>query len=182
MLDEKTRPAETPAMEHRPVASSPVVPILVKVHAIADPTQDSGVNYWEEWKIDLPGHQLQHGGINVPAGQVYDLHFQLDDESGRDLFFLGAGDDNGEDAMWVASGPVSAPPLCPTTAGNGGQIEYTTPCSASHLRVTDANEGGACILKYALRFGGNQFTGPTGREYPPYEHDPDIKNGGGSNS
>jgi hypothetical protein len=178
MLKEPEKKTENPSKSYSHRRSqSKNRPVHIDVHAFDDGSQDSGVGFWHEWKFaDKPGDPPKHGGIDLPANDSYTLTFHLHDDSSCNLGFVC----NGADAMWVTSGTVGAPPPCPTAAGNGGQILYTGPCTQNQLEVQDSNSGPECLLKYALRFDGNQYTGPSGRQYPPYQSDPDIKNGGGS--
>lgn len=119
---------------------------------------------WKSGKIDLP---------NGP--EAYELEFKLHDKSGRNLKFYGTGTPKKpEDAMYVQ---VGGP--CPPAAGNGGgQIKFVD-VDDKELEVIDANRDPPCTLKYMLRFDGDPFTGPDGTNYPPYQFDPEIRNGGG---
>jgi hypothetical protein len=69
-------------------------------------------------------------------------------------------------------------------AGNGsGQIQFNYPYDPDELCVDDLNSNEpAMLFKYALRFDGKagHQVGKTA-SCPPYEYDPDFKNGGGNN-
>ncbi|HEU0310455.1 MAG TPA: hypothetical protein VFR36_04470 [Sphingomicrobium sp.] len=101
---------------------------------------------------------IPHGEGDVP------IHFHLHDRSQLNLSFLA----NPADAMWVDLND------CPTGAGNGNQINFVH-SSPNLLRVEDDNSDPPCTLHFALRFAGD----PTPSGGPPYEYDPEIRNGGG---
>ena len=109
----------------------------------------------------------KQGKIEVPRGEPkVPIHFQLHDltEPKVNLCFY----DDACDSIWVDTAD------CPTEAGTGGQIEYG-PSGGNSLKVTDLNTV-KCTLHYALR-----FKGATTESGPPYEYDPEIRNGGGGN-
>ena len=97
------------------------------------------------------------------------IHFHLRDDTRLKLKFKA----DAEDAMWVNT--TGCPPA---GAGNGGQISFTS-SSNNLLKVTDANSGDECTLYYMLRFDGDPHVDPDGKQHPPYEFDPIIRNGGG---
>jgi hypothetical protein len=99
------------------------------------------------------------------------MHFHLHDSTGLHLKFASPT----TEAMWV-----SLTDTCPDKAGNGGQISYNHPWNANILMVDDANSGPPCTLYYTLRFDGDASTDPDGKQHPPYEYDPEIRNGGGT--
>lgn len=147
-------------------------PIDVDVWAWIDkPTGE--VKFDHIW--DLRGNpKNKKGTIDIPPGQPStEIKFTLiEDKTGLDLEFYSDPDD----AMWV-----DLAPNCPNQPGGGGQITFQS-SSKKVLRVDDANAGQPCDLKYALRFYGMSKT-IDGRDYkPPYEYDPDLKNGGGGNT
>ena len=111
------------------------------------------------------------GKIDVAKGQPpTEIKFTLcDDQTGLDLEFYKDPDD----AMWVDFAPD-----CPKQKGDAGQITFQS-SSKKVLWVEDANSGPPCDLKYSLRFYGKEkdIGGVTYK--PPYEYDPDLKNGGG---
>lgn len=118
------------------------------------------MKYWPFWN-DGPIELSRNSGGR-------EMMFNLDDHTDLDLRFF--NDPN--DAIWVQ--PDSCPP---SKCNTGGQI---TPVSVENggtqLRATNANNGDAVELHYALNFDGKPSS-----EGPPYSYDPIIKNGGGTN-
>lgn len=103
--------------------------------------------------------------IELPPGRPhYELIFDLDDKSGRNLKYYGTPDD----AMYVQRD------VCPQAKGDGGgEIKFlSVDTNKKKLTVKDFNQQD-CTLKYMLRFDGD----PVG-QCPPYEFDPIISNGG----
>jgi hypothetical protein len=163
-----TNPLETKKVEAKVQATvvlgTPTTADSVQFDCIwrsnADP---AGV--WHSGPIDLP-----------PKSGKHKLEFTLDDMSGKNLEFYPTG----ATAMWVdvAACPRSDP-------GNGkdnGQIHNkdVDPVTKKKLTLTDLNEDEPCLLHYTLRFNGLPGIDPvTGASCPPYEYDPEIKNGGG---
>jgi hypothetical protein len=138
-----------------------VRPLIVDVYAFRD---GDDVLFTHAWKRD-GDPKRNKGHIHVPKGESdVPIHFKLHDrtEPKVHLAFIS----NAADAMWVDLND------CPTCAGNGGQITFDS-SAPSLLKVTDANSGPECVLHYALRFDGD----PLG-DCPPYEYDPEIRNGG----
>jgi len=138
------------------------------------------VDFSHKWKFDdRPGYPSDPGGmIDLPAGKTaYQLHFHLKDETDpkKDLTFI----DPCSEAMWVTAGDD-----CPKCAGNGaGQIQFNHPPNQHQLIVDDLNSNvPEMIFKYALRFDGKagEQPGNPPKQCPPYEYDPDFKNGGGN--
>jgi hypothetical protein len=149
-----------------------VRPVRINVVAYED---DGLVDFSYEWKFDEPHAPVQAGRIDLPAGKVaYELRFHLTDRTTKNLEFI----DPCEQAMWVAVGTD-----CPRRAGNGsGQIRFAHPHNRHQLVVDDLNSNvPAMLFKYALRFNGNpgEQVGKV-TACPPYEYDPDFKNGGGN--
>jgi hypothetical protein len=142
-------------------------------------TKDGFVEFSHEWKFDdEPAPRDPGGMIDLPAGKTaYQLHFHLKDHTDpkKDLRFI----DPCSEAMWVAVGDD-----CPTCAGNGaGQIQFNHSPKRHQLIVDDLNSNvPAMIFKYALRFDGTegQQPGNPPKQCPPYEYDPEFKNGGGN--
>ena len=154
-------------------STTKVRPIIVNVYA--EKSDDGRVTFRHDWKFEgEPG--TSKGTIDVPPGAPNDpptkMQFHLHDSTGLQLKFVRPT----SDAMWV-----SQTDTCPDQAGDGGQISYNHPWSAKMLEVDDANSGPPCTLYYTLRFDGDPSTDPDGKKHPPYEYDPDIKNGGGTN-
>ena len=120
---------------------------------------------WHSGPIDLP-----------PKSGLHKLEFTLDDMSGRNLKFYPTEDS----AMWVDV--AACPKSDPGNGKNNNQIEDKAldPVNKKKLTLKDRNEGPKCILYYTLRFEGDPGVDPvTGAPCPPYEFDPEIKNGGG---
>lgn len=143
-------------------------PIHVDVTASRKGSED--VEFCHSWGIKGQP-KANSGRIDVPKGQPpTDIKFTLvEDTTGLNLEFYS----DPKDAMWVDMAPN-----CPKIPGDGGQITFQS-SNKKILRVEDANSGDPCDLKYALRFYGDTKV-IDGREYkPPYEYDPDLKNGGG---
>lgn len=142
----------------------------VQVDVRASFDDDGGVHFDSLWRHDNdPNGVWRSGPIDLPHGpDHYRMEFDLDDKSGRSLKFY----PNPADAMYVNVGS------CPTGAGNGaGQIAFETVTNGNKkLTIKDFNQGLPCVLSYMLRFNG--AASGTG---PPYEYDPDIRNGGGGN-
>jgi len=108
--------------------------------------------------------KTKQGKIEVPKKESdVPIHFQLHDltEPKVKLSFYS----DACDSIWVDTAE------CPTEAGHGGQIEYGS-SGGNSLKVTDLNSV-KCTLHFALRFDGD----PLG-DGPPYEYDPEIRNGG----
>ena len=142
-------------------------------------TKEGFVEFSHKWKFeDEPPPPDSEGMIDLPAGKTaYQLHFHLKDNTDpkMDLSFI----DQASEAMWVAVGGD-----CPTCAGNGaGQILFNHEPSKQTLVVDDLNSNvPAMKFKYALRFEGakGQQAGDPPKQCPPYEYDPEFKNGGGN--
>ena len=122
--------------------------------------------------FDMTSDYVDKGGkqegdklkFDAKAG-AFDLSFDLDDNSGRQLAFYPTV----ADAMWVAVGSS-----CPTAAGNGGGAIAPVSASNQKLVVTNANSL-AQTLTFALRFTGSAVGGGE----TTYTYDPKIINGGG---
>lgn len=110
------------------------------------------------------------GAIEIGQGDsATPIHFHLRDGTNLNLGFKSDADQ----AMWVNT--TGCPPA---EAGNGGQISFGS-SSKNLLKVTDANSGDECELFYMLRFDGDPHVDPDGKQHPPFEFDPIIRNGGG---
>lgn len=142
-------------------------PIKVEVHAWLD-RETHKVKFDDEWEADWVKGK-QKGEIKVPYGTPpTEIHFNLRDDTGLHLNFMRSF----ADVIYVSTGSV-----CPPPRGNqGGQITFVL-SSQNLLKVSNANSGGVCDMKYALRFNGRDNT--AGGENQPYVYDPDLKNGGG---
>ncbi|HXH53148.1 MAG TPA: hypothetical protein VNH53_06945 [Sphingomicrobium sp.] len=115
--------------------------------------------------------QRKKGPIEIPNGaSCVRIQFHLNDRTGLNLRFCGAGHGNPGDAFWVDSTG------CPTQPSTDPQTPvsdfHVTP---SQLTVVDRNSGEPCTLHFVLRFTGD----PTPEDGPIYEYDPEIRNGGG---
>jgi len=143
-------------------------PVDVDVWAWID-KRTKEVKFDHTWKVD--GNAKPGKRIDIPPGQnATAIRFKLvEDKTGLDLEFYS----NPADAMWVDFAPD-----CPKMPGNAGQISFES-SSPKMLRVVDANYGRPCDLKYSLRFYGKSATIGGVKYEPPYEYDPDLKNGGG---
>lgn len=136
-------------------------PVIVDVYAYRE---GDDVLFSQAWKRDGDAKRVK-GRIDVPAGQPETpIHFHLHDRTGLRLSFMSPA----ADAMWVALDE------CPKCKGDGGQITHDS-VSPNQLKITDLNTGQPCTLHYALRFDGDAAT-----DGPPYEYDPEIRNGGSS--
>ena len=175
------KPASKPAPRSRASSvvgaiAGPARPVLIEVFANDTP---EGVAFTHVWKFeDIPGDPMKPGTIDLPHGKTaYRLRFRLNDNTrpSKQLKFKNPC----TNAMYVA---VGGP--CPPPAGNGGgQIQFNYPWTPYLLTVDDMNHGNPVLLKYALRFDGepgHEASNPL-KLCPPYEYDPDLKNGGGNN-
>ena len=131
--------------------------------------RSNGTVRFDSWwrHEDDPNGVWRSGPIDLPNGpDHYRMEFDLDDKSGRDLEFY----QNPADAMYVNVGS------CPQGPGNGGgQIDFETVTNGKKkLTIKDVNQDPPCNLHYMLR-----FEGAANGACPPYEYDPEIRNGGG---
>ena len=171
-----TRPDKSApsAMNWGPSPSVKVRKVKVDVYAGTD--EDGLVDFSHEWRFqDEPGKPAKAGRIDLPKGKVaYQLQFQLHDRTGKKLKFMKPC----KEAMWVTVGTD-----CPKRAGNGsGQIQFNYPYDEDELVVDDLNSNEpAMLFTYSLRFHGEPGD-QVGKSTPcpPYEYDPDFKNGGGN--
>lgn len=151
----------------------------IRVDVRASENEDGTVKFDSYWRHagGKPG-VWKSGIIDLPHGpEHYKLTFDLDDKSGRNLKFYGTDPTHKEpdQAMYCQVDPAP----CPPPKGNGaGQIEYLD-VDVDQLTIKDFNRDPPCTLKYVLRFDGDPFVGPDGKQYPPYEYDPELRNGGG---
>ena len=153
----------------------------VHVDVFANTNKEGFVEFSHKWRFEdrpLPADADPEGMIDLPAGRTaYQLHFHLRDNTDprKDLSFIAPC----SEAMWVAVGEE-----CPTCAGNGaGQIQFKHDPNPHLLVVDDLNSNvPAMVFKYALRFDGldGHQPGNPPKPCPPYEYDPDLKNGGGN--
>jgi len=146
-------------------------PKKIDVEVQAKPRKDGGVKFDHQWRPS-DGDEWFKGAIDLPKGSgEHKLEFTLDDTSGKNLEFYG---DPGS-AMWVN---VDSCPQTGKEHDDKKQIHDKTVASKKKLTLKDVNDE-KCDLHYALRFKGDAWTDPvTGTSYPPYEYDPEIKNGG----
>jgi len=142
-------------------------PVVVNVRAWRD---GGSVLFEHEWGFE---HGPSHGKgrIDIPArARNTPIRFNFTDETGLGLQFYRVP----TSAMWVTRSAE-----CPTGPGDGGQIDLANAdVDANTLKVVDANTGDECVLKYSLRFDGLPSSDGE-KHYPPYEYDPELRNGGG---
>lgn len=151
------------------MSSKPSVDVKkINVDVSATRAADGDVQFDCRWKTEAdPVGNWNSGPISLPNGsEHYRLVFDLDDKSGRGLQFYS----NPAEAMYVQVGS------CPTGPGDGnGQIVFEEVDShKKKLIIKDYNRGPPCTLHYMLRFEGDAHGA-----CPPYEYDPEIRNGGG---
>lgn len=139
--------------------------IEVDVRASLD--ENGGVSFDSLWRNKNGPNGVWHSGpIILPNGpDHYRMEFDLNDKSGQNLTFYPTP----ADAMYVQVGS------CPSGPGNGaGQIDFETVTNGKKkLTIKDVNQA-QCNLHYMLRFDGKAGVGG-----PPYQYDPEIRNGGG---
>lgn len=142
-----------------------VRPIQVDVYAYLE---GDDILFAQAWRLDGDPARRK-GRIEVAEGEGdVPIKFHLHDRTGLGLAFLPADPSNQQGPFWCSTGD------CPTAWGDGdGQISGID-SSKNLLKIVDANSGEPRTLHYALRFSGD----PIGSG-PPYEFDPDIRNGGG---
>jgi hypothetical protein len=148
-------------MQSDAVSEVAVTPIQVDVYAFE---ADGEVFFAHSWRrVGAP--KGKKGRIEIDKGESQvPIMFHLHDKSGRHLAFLDVKDE----PIWIDLND------CPTGWNKGGGQISNVKSSTKLLSVVDANIGNGCILHYALR-----FTGDASSEGPPYEYDPEIRNGGG---
>jgi len=150
------------AMQCDAVNEAALRPVQVDVYAFE---ADGEVFFAHSWRrVGAP--KGNKGRIEVAKGEAdVPIRFHLHDKTTLHLRFL-----EGEDEpIWIDLND------CPTCWGDGdGQIRDVS-STPRLLTVVDTNSGDECILHFALR-----FTGETSDVGPPYEYDPEIRNGGGN--
>ena len=131
--------------------------------------EDDDILFAQAWKLDGE-RERKKGQIKIGKGQGdVPINFLLHDRTGKNLAFLDVDPGEEEGPFWCSR------TSCPSRWGSGGgQITSIEKLSNTELKVIDANKGDARTLHYALRFTGTQVGSG-----PPYEFDPDIRNGGG---
>jgi len=154
----------------------------IKVDVRATENEDGTVQFDSVWRHTggKPG-VWKSGRIDLPHGpEHYEVTFDLDDKSGKNLKFYGVGAGTTPDQPDLAM-YCQVDGTCPPAMGNAdGEIDYID-VDPGKLTVMNFNHK-ACILKYMLRFDGDAFVTPDGKSYPPYEYDPDFRNGGGGSN
>ena len=137
------------------------IPVQVDVYAFE---ADGEVFFAHSWRREGAPKGAK-GNIKIEEGESQvPIKFHLHDKTHLHLRFM----DTQDEPIWVDRND------CPTCWGDGdGQISEVR-SSPNLLTVTDANSGDPCVLHYALR-----FTGRATDSGPPYEYDPEIRNGGG---
>jgi len=117
-----------------------------------------------EIEFDVDGTKPQQSRIALAKDSgIHKIHFQLKDQTGRDLQF-----DQG-DPMWVGEDCDCPPP----SGMNSDQLQVTD-CSGPKLSTVNKKDGRARELRYQLNFiasDGSRFV-----------CDPVIVNGGGGRS
>lgn len=140
----------------------------IEVDVRASRAPNGGVHFDTLWRNENdPSGVWNSGPIDLPHGpDHYRMEFDLDDKSGRDLEFY----DEPADAMYVNVGS------CPTAPGDGGgQINFESVSNGKKkLTIKDFNQDPPRNLHYMLRFDGTSSSSG-----PPYQYDPEIRNGGG---
>lgn len=128
------------------------------------------VRFKHDWGFEN-GPSQGKGRIDVPEkAKDTPIRFNFTDDTGLGLQFYRVP----TSAMWVTKSAT-----CPTGPGDGGQFDLANADSDSDtLKVVDANTGDECIFKYSLRFDGRPSSDGQ-KQYPPYEYDPELRNGGG---
>ena len=138
----------------------PARPIFVDVHA--EEGKDGRVSYSHDWRLKENGPSKGKGPIEVPKGTPRSpIHFQLRDDSGRQLKFF----KEARDAMWAST------VHCPSAPGGGGQIEFPEAKSGGNSLKVDNLNSAECDVHYALRFED--------KDGKPEIYDPVIRNKGG---
>jgi hypothetical protein len=143
------------------------------VNVIAARHEDEGVDFiclWEDANGDW-----HSGPITFPRNSgEHDVEFKLDDRTGLNLAFEASG----SNAIWFNAD------CCPTSASGDdkGQIhDRHVETGNKKLKLKNRNSS-ACNLHYALRFTGNSWTSPGGKQHnAPYVYDPEFRNEGGTN-
>ena len=152
-------------------ASDPKLSPKINVDVIATRHEDNGVDFICMWQ---DANKNWHSGpILFPYGSgEHDVEFKLDDRSGLNLNF----ENNVSDAIWFNVD------CCPTSSNGSdkGQIrDKQVMSSDKKLKLKNLNTD-ECTLHYALRFSGNSWTSPGGKNHqPPYVYDPEFRNRGG---
>jgi len=145
----------------------------IDVDVVAARHEDNGVDFQCLWQ-DANGN-WNSGPIIFPRNSgEHDVEFQLDDRTGLNLNF----EANASDAIWFNVD------CCPTS-GSGddkGQIrDKLVVAGKKKLTLKNLNEGNPCDLHYALRFTGDSWTSPGGKQHQgPYTYDPEFRNRGGT--
>lgn len=142
----------------------------IEVDVIATRHEDLGVDFLCMWE-DSSGN-WHSGPIEFPyRSGDHEVEFKLDDRSGLHLNF----EKNAGDAIWFDLNS------CPKSAGgsDNGQITDKQVTANDKLKLKNLNSQ-ACTLHYALRFTGDSWTSPGGKQHNgPYSYDPEFRNRGG---
>ncbi len=140
----------------------------IEVDVRASRNANGEVHFDTLWRNEAdPKDVWRREPIDLPQGpDHYRMEFRLDDKSGHNLKFYGEP----ENAMYVQVG------ACPSGPGNGGgQIDFEdVDANKKKLTIKDFNHDPPCSLYYMLRFDGDRSG-----VCPPYQYDPEIRNGGG---
>jgi len=141
-----------------------VRPIQVDVYAYRE---GDDILFAQAWRAEGDSGSRK-GHIVIAKGEAdVPIKFHLHDRTSLNLAFLPADEGKQEGPFWCNTLD------CPTSWGDGdGQISGVD-SSKKLLKVVDANTGEPRTLHYALRFTGDAIGSG-----PPYEFDPEIRNGG----
>lgn len=156
-----------------PSLSTKTAKAPVSVEVIATLDWDNGVGFLARW--EHPAGVWNSGPMVFKKGDPDRMiEYTLIDQTGLGLEFHSPADE----AIWVDSNacPVAKPPA----GSDKGQIKDKNRPAKDKLTLKNVNDQ-TCTLHYALRFTGASWTRPdNSRTFdPPYEYDPDYRNGGG---
>lgn len=166
MSDQKLRHASATKVAHK-------VAQKVDIDVIATRHEDHGVDFVCLWQD--ANRNWHSGPIVFPydSGE-HDVEFKLDDRTGLNLNFEASA----SNAIWFNANS------CPTSASGDdkGQIRDKQVMSTDKkLKLKNLNTGDPCDLHYALRFTGDSWTSPGGKQHQaPYAYDPEFRNRGGT--
>jgi hypothetical protein len=168
------KPRGTPATSADEVASKAAAKPTINVEVIATRDWDEGVNFVCTWEYPQNSGIWHSGKMVFADGDVdRDIEYTLVDRTGLGLAFASPANE----AIWVNFG------TCPTSSqgSDKGQIHGKNKPAPGTLTVKNKNNV-VCKLKYALNFVGTPYSNPSGAFGPPYQYDPEYRNGGGGGS
>ena len=150
------------AMRSEVAGEAIVKPVQVDIYAFE---ADGEVFFAHSWRGEGEP-KGKKGHVSIPKGdERVPIKFHLHDRTRLNLRFMDVKDG----PIWVDLND------CPTQWGDGGGQISAVSSAPKMLTVVDDNSGDPCTLHYALRFSGD--SSDVG---PPYEYDPEIRNGGGN--